>query len=98
MWTRLRLAMVLVGGFLFLGGSNPIDPDELACEDAVHHLLDCCGGDDEPVAQIDCYAGRGCDQSTPQLSGPVASCLRDASCADVIRSGACKDPLAAVCE
>jgi hypothetical protein len=74
-----------------LGGAEGIDEGELRCEEAVKHLLDCCP-DDATIRGISCYAGRGCDHESPQLSSWQAVCLRDESCDDLYASGACDTP------
>jgi hypothetical protein len=96
MRTRTRLVLSLAIGLFMLSGSALIDPDELACEDAVKHLFDCCG-DDRAVREVSCYAERGCGNAKPELGPALASCLRDASCDEVVASGACKDPVTSTC-
>ena len=93
----MRVVAVLLSGFMLLSAEALVDPGELACEDAVKHLLDCCGSDDVAVRNVTCYAERGCGMSTPQLDPSLSTCFRDASCADVIASGACANPTTATC-
>lgn len=93
----MRLVLSLAAGFLLLSGAWGIDPGELACEDAVKHLLDCCGDHDPGVRNITCYAERGCGNAQPELEPALASCLRDASCEELYASGACKDPKTSTC-
>ena len=80
-----------------LGGAEGIDKGELECEEAVKHLLDCCPND-APARTISCYEGRYCDNAHPDLPGPQARCLRDASCDDLFASGACAEPRTTVCQ
>lgn len=96
MWRRLLLAGSAAALLFVLGGAEGFDEDELACEDAVAHLIDCCP-DDAPARAVSCYAGRGCDETRPQLSNPRASCLRDADCDALYASGACEQPTTASC-
>lgn len=92
MWTRRWLAApVALAALLMLGGAEGISKTELECEEAVKHLLDCCPND-APIAAVDCYAGRDCDDHVPDLSSAQAVCLRDARCDDLATSNACAAP------
>jgi hypothetical protein len=92
MWKRnWRAAPLALAAMLLLGGAEGIDKHELECEEAVKHLIDCCP-DDGPAKLIECYVGRGCEDSHADLSGPQARCLRDASCDALYASGACARP------
>jgi hypothetical protein len=66
-----------------------IDEREFACEEAFHHVEECC-----PVRR-DFRCGAACDPVDTSLA--TADCLRKASCEELITSGACEEPLAAVC-
>lgn len=87
-WITLPAALLTL---TLLGGAEGIDENELRCEEAVKHLLDCCP-DDAPVRAISCYSGRDCDSTSPDLSSAQAVCLRDESCSALWASGACKQP------
>jgi hypothetical protein len=92
----MRGVLALTATLVLLGGAAPIDKEELECEEAVKHLLDCCGDNDGAVRMVRCFVGRACeDQTRPDLSGPQSVCLRDESCAALLASGACGDPVAA---
>lgn len=98
MWKRrLFLIPTALLSLMLLGGAEGIDKGELECEEAVKHLLDCCPSD-APAHQVSCYAGRDCDSTRPQLSGPQSRCIRDASCDDLFASGVCGDPKTTVCQ
>jgi hypothetical protein len=97
MWTRTRLGLTLAVGLLLLSGSAGIDPGELTCEDAVKHLLDCCGDGNSAVRNVSCYEERGCGDARPELDPELASCLRQASCEELYASGACADPKTSTC-
>jgi len=83
---RTRLARFLLSLTLALGAlstltaSDGIREDELKCEEAKKHLMDCCGAD---FVDIDChyYAG-GCDEgpTPPQLSVQQSTCILGANC------------------
>ena len=96
MWTRTRLRIVLATSFLLLSGQALIDPGELECEEAVKHLQDCCGAT-AGIANVSCYAERGCGSSVPALDPNRAVCLRDASCETLRASGACANPISEGC-
>jgi hypothetical protein len=67
-----------------------IREDELACEDAVSHLQECCPA--FTGSNIDCqYNAGGCDTPTvyPELNVGTSACIRNETC-DVLRSsGVC---------
>ena len=97
MWKRAVLTLpVALLALVLLGGAEGISENELECEEAVKHLLDCCP-DDGPIRTISCYAGRGCDHETPELSSAQSVCLRDSSCDALYASGACAAPKTTVC-
>ncbi len=92
MWSRRLIALpVALLSLTLLGGAEGVSKTELECEEAVKHLIDCCP-DDAPAKLVNCYAGRDCDDRVPDLSDAQAVCLRDASCDDLFRSGACDAP------
>lgn len=93
---RKRLSRWLISLTLALGAlstltaSDGIREDELRCEEAKKHLMDCCGAS---FVDVDChyYAG-GCDEAPtpPQLDVQAATCIRDASCDEILPF--CSDP------
>ena len=94
MWKRWATVLpVALLTLALLGGAEGIDEDELHCEEAVKHLLDCCPND-ATISRISCYAGRGCETNTPELGPAQSVCLRDESCDDLYASGACDAPTA----
>lgn len=82
--------VLAVAALFFLGGATFIDPGEVHCEEAVNHLDDCCHA---PINRdYSCTAGRGCDPGRPDLDDPLATQIRDESCAQLVASGACEMP------
>ncbi len=79
-----------LAGLVLLSGASPIDGGELHCEEAVRHLADCCHA---PLDSLyHCTAGRGCDDTRPDLDDPLATDVRDQSCDQLVASGACETP------
>jgi hypothetical protein len=78
--------------FVVIGfGCTGIREDELACEDAVSHLQECCTG--FGATNIDCtYEPGGCDSSPqyPALSIDESACIRGQSCAALVANGVCQ--------
>ncbi len=71
-----------------------IREDELRCEEAVAHLVDCCPGFD--AQQVDCYfVESGCDVAYPVLDIEESRCIAGKPCADVVSSGICSRAQAA---
>lgn len=91
MWKRRLLGVPLVGVVLLLGGAEGFDARELACEDAVQHLVDCCPNG-APARALHCYVGRGCEDDDLDLDENQAECLRDSDCETLYASGACDAP------
>lgn len=81
---------------LVLGVScNGFREDELTCEQAVAHLMDCCP--DTSFREVACehVNAKGCDQSStdeifPDLRTDQARCVRAKSC-DELRQSLCRD-------
>ena len=89
MWKRFLVALpVALITLTLLGGAEGIDADELACEAAVQHLLDCCP-EGAPARNLTCYAGRGCDHTEPDLSASQSAEFLGESCRELADSGAC---------
>jgi hypothetical protein len=95
---RWLLSMTLaVGSLSMLTAENGIREDELRCEEAKKHLIDCCGA--ASVDHLDCTYTPGCDNTDyPDLDAKTAVCLRDASCDALKKSGACEGPQGVACE
>ncbi|HEY2745407.1 MAG TPA: hypothetical protein VGL86_12310 [Polyangia bacterium] len=90
MWKRTLVALpVALITLALLGGAEGIDGDELACEAAVKHLIDCCPTG-APATTLDCYAGRGCDTTKPDLDAAQSSQFLAESCRELDDSGACQ--------
>src|SRR6185503_7067961 len=81
---------LLIASLLFLGGADLIEKSELHCEEAVHHLSDCCHN--AIADRYSCTAGRGCDDTRPDLDDPLATEIRGESCDRLVASGACENP------
>jgi hypothetical protein len=71
-----------------LGGAEGIDPDELACEQAVKHLIDCCPPN-APATKLQCYTGRDCDPTKPDLNATVSDAIVRSSCDDLVAGDQC---------
>jgi hypothetical protein len=85
---RLFLRSLLAGVSLFaLMGVEGLDAGEFHCEEAVKHLVDCCGA--ETVRSTSCVAGRGCDTARPAIDDPLASEVRDLTCDEITARGWC---------
>jgi hypothetical protein len=91
-WCLALLALAtLTGGF-------GIDRDELACEQAVAHLADCCPGFDANRWSCVSYSGGCGNGSTPDISVEAGECIAHASCDDLVRSGSCDAPQQVTCQ
>ncbi|MCL2450494.1 MAG: hypothetical protein FWD17_16220 [Polyangiaceae bacterium] len=73
--------------------------DVILCEEAVAHLESCCpSATFDNVAckyyfnQDDCGDDNEVTLTLPAYSIPQSNCLRNASCADLVASGACASP------
>ena len=90
MWKRKLITLpTAVLTITLLGGAEGIDPDELTCEAAVKHLVECCPPG-SPATGFSCDTGRGCDNRPPDLLPAQAENLAAGSCEQLVRSGACK--------
>jgi hypothetical protein len=87
--TRWLISLTLAAGaFTALTGEIGIREDELRCEEAKKHLIDCCG---DSYRSLDCtYDEGGCDSAPryPELSVSEAVGIRDQSC-DELRNDYC---------
>jgi hypothetical protein len=80
--------VLLLLGVVPLAGQ--IDNQEFACEEAFQHVDECCGRKPSFTCGADC--------SEVDTSLATADCLRHTSCEDLRASGACENPLGAVCQ
>src|SRR5262249_34558314 len=62
--------------------------DEVDCEEAVKHMIDCCPGFDRGVVQ--CVYNDVCGVSYPDLTPDESTCILDASCNALVNDGICK--------
>lgn len=77
----LALCMLGSAAFLHCGFRQ----DEVECEEAIHHLSECCSGFDP--TKFRCTFDSGCgSQTLPDLPTNQSECILDESC-DGIRSG-----------
>jgi hypothetical protein len=91
-WRRALTLLLLVGLFVACTG---IREDELACEDAVSYLQECCPG--FSASNVDCtYAQGECDVGTvyPEISISQSACVRGESCAELRSTGVCARAIA----
>lgn len=89
MWKRRVVTLpVALLTLALLGGAEGIDPDELACEQAVKHLIDCCPPD-APATKLQCYTGRDCDQTVPDLNAAQSGSIVHSSCDELTQQMAC---------
>jgi hypothetical protein len=92
-WHGRRVASWAAGlafgaaALVLLGGSSGIVADELYCEEAVQHLVECCPG--FPADVVDCTYASGCDPVDPELESNVALCIRRTPCEEVLARGMC---------
>jgi hypothetical protein len=85
---------VVVGVALGCGG---IDDDELACEDALSHLEDCCPKFD--IHRFQCANQSDCSTAVPtDLTQTASDCIRSHSCSDALSSGLCDRMMAVAAE
>lgn len=89
MWKRRAITLpVALLTLALLGGAEGINPDELACEQAVKRLIDCCPPN-APATQLQCYAGRDCDHTQPDLSAMESDAIVHASCDELVAGHVC---------
>src|SRR5262249_3541736 len=61
--------------------------DEVDCEEAVQHMIQCCPGFNPNAIQCEYY--NGCDLSYPDLTTRESSCILDTSCTGLRNNGIC---------
>jgi hypothetical protein len=62
--------------------------DEVHCEEAKAHLLECC---DPFTGRLECeYDDRGCGTTYPDLEVSESQAIQDESCAELRSSGLCE--------
>jgi hypothetical protein len=89
---RMRKVLKIAALALLFVRCGNIRHDELACEEAAQHLVDCCG---QMVTQhLDCVYRPGCegDDKPPELSIQASQCLFGSTCEELRLAGACTDP------
>jgi hypothetical protein len=68
--------------------------DEVVCEEAVAHIVDCCPDFDlegpEGVSVSCTYDESGCDARLPDLSADESACIRELSCDELKERGICE--------
>ena len=85
---RRRNPVPIVLGLLgLLALTCGIREDELRCEEAVAHLIDCCPGFD--ATQMDCYYSTGCGTTYPVIDIQESRCVSGLKCAEVVAAGIC---------
>jgi hypothetical protein len=87
---RIRRWLWGAAALIALMGAEPLDEGEFHCEEAVKHLEDCCPGFNTYL--VSCVAGRGCDNTRPDIDDPLATQVRDESCDELRAAGACEAP------
>ena len=82
--TRKLISLTLAAGaFVALTGEFGIREDELRCEEAKKHLIDCCG---DSYRSLSCtYVEGGCDSDPiyPDLDVSDAIRIRDSKCSEI---------------
>ena len=84
---RWRTALLAVGAVLALGQCYGLREDELRCEEAVAHLIDCCPGFDR--ASVSCLYTTTCGVRYPELTIEESRCVAGAKCADILAGAIC---------
>lgn len=101
--SRRGVAVVVVVVAVVLGlavSCNGFREEEIACEQAVIHLHDCCPAFN-PTAAFSCSYSeqRGCDRTDtyeyPALTLDDSQCIQTKSCSELVSSGACSRAVAA---
>lgn len=89
-WARRSALFALAGlGLLSHVAGNSFREDELECEQAIAHLVDCCP--DFPAGSVQCVYDEGCGTVTETaLSVAESRCIERKSCDDVRASGLCE--------
>jgi hypothetical protein len=62
-------------------------PDEVDCEEAVAHMLDCCPAFDRSAVQ--CVYNDVCGISYPDLTPAESECILDESCEELVANKIC---------
>jgi hypothetical protein len=92
-WSSGFTVAVLVAVVLGCGG---VGEDELACEEAVVQLQDCCPG--FTGSRVHCtFENGGCDRAAsqePDISISQSACIRKETCSELRASGVCARALA----
>lgn len=87
-----RLLLLAPLAVLLLYGGAPawvsgIREDEVQCEEAKAHLLDCC----HPfTGSLECEFVDGCGLTFPDLDVEQSRALQNASCEEIRRDGVCQ--------
>jgi len=86
---RIASPTLVALGVAVVFACDPLDGEELDCEEAVSVLKGCCPGfDSSPlqciVAPGGCYGG-----TSPALDQDDSTCIRKATCAQLIATGVC---------
>jgi hypothetical protein len=80
--------LVLLGVFLSTFAVSPgFRRDELACEEAVAHLGECCPNLD--TTQLNCTYDDACGTLRPDFDVNQSGCIREASCEEIRARGLC---------
>lgn len=88
---RGRLGVMLFGVALTVSfACASMTSEELACEEAVSRLSDCCP--DIDARRLPCVesGGGGCNnEATPVLTQHASSCILEATCQGLVERGVC---------
>src|SRR4051812_48491925 len=89
-WLRKTLAFWVAALALSLAlGSNGIREDELECEEAIAHLVECCPRFAAASVKCEYDDSEGCKTTYTALSIAESRCIERRSCDDVRSSGLC---------
>lgn len=83
-----RLALFGLVLVITLGHCYGLREDELRCEEAVAHLLDCCPGFDPQ--SVSCTYSTGCGTHLPELTIEESRCIDRTTCATILGSNICQ--------
>lgn len=85
-----RALLITAGIAVLFACGDPLQQNELDCEEAVSVLESCCPGFEGSQLQCVYDDNQGCNGTTyPALSTDDSSCIRDKSCATLVSSGVC---------
>jgi hypothetical protein len=90
--------IAITAAVFLLFACTAIRDDELECEEAVSHLMQCCGFTPSTTYCTYVAPSGGCDSSPPiypALDPTESECIRSESCGDLASSGVCKRAAAA---